>query len=413
MIGSLSARYALRGLGRHVRRSVLSAVGVGVGCAIGLITIAWIRGESEMIVRAAAECGAGHLRIVPADWPKKHDRNLRLTDWQATLARVRALPGVTVATPRTRVQGLLALGTHVASAEVVGVDARTEQASLRFVRKIARGRYLRPDDRAVTVVGEKLLTTLDAQLDDELLLTVMDVKGEMRSALLRVVGVVATGSENIDRALLQVPLADAAELSGLAGVGEITVLLADHRNAEPMRAQIAAGLRDGQRVMRWYEVAPELRAGYELDRGFARVTVGIVIVLVLLGVMSAQLASVLERRKEFAVLAALGMRGPQLVRIMLMESFTLGLLGALVGLLLGFPVVFYLATHGVHIADLMGEGDMAMSGALLDPILYADMGAWLGPYALLLSSSATMLAALYPALYATRTDPADALRVAQ
>jgi hypothetical protein len=72
--------YAVRGLGRNVRRSALSALGVGIGCAIGLITIAWIRGEGEMIVRAAAESGAGHLRIVPANWPVRRDRRLRLPD---------------------------------------------------------------------------------------------------------------------------------------------------------------------------------------------------------------------------------------------------------------------------------------------------------------------------------------------
>ena len=156
-----------------------------------------------------------------------------------------------------------------------------------------------------------------------------------------------------------------------------------------------------------------MRAGYEMDRGFARVSVLIVIVLVLLGVMSAQLASVLERRRELAVLAALGMSGAQVMRVMLVEAISLGLLGAVLGLCLGGPLVAYMAIHGIELANMMGEGDPAMSGVLLDPVLYADMGAWLLPYALVLSLTSTVLAALYPAFYATRTDPAEALRVAQ
>jgi ABC-type lipoprotein release transport system permease subunit len=410
---SLAARYAWRGLRRHLRRTALSAAGVGIGCAIGLITIAWIRGESEMIVRAAAECGAGHLRVVPRDWPRKRDLNLRLSDWQHTLARLRALPEVKVATPRTRIQGLLGLGNRVASAEVVGVDASSEQSALRFVRHVVQGRYLLPGDRGAAVVGKALLERLDGQLGDELLLTVMDTTGEMRGALLTVVGVVATGSDNIDRALVQVPLADAAEQSGAPGAGEITVLLSEPRDMERVRARIAARLPAGQRVLRWYEVTPELRAGYEMDQGYARITIAIVIALVLLGVMSAQLTSVLERRREFAVLAALGMGGGQMVRIMLLESFSLGALGALIGLGVALPIVAYLALHGIRISDLITTGDMAVSGALLDPVLHADMGLWLVPYALLLSLIATVLAAFYPAIHATRTDPADALRVAQ
>ena len=413
MTNSVTSRYAVRGLARHLRRTTLSALGVGIGCAIGLITVAWIRGESEMIIRAAAECGAGHLRIVPGAWLQHHDRNLRLVEYEKTLAVARALPEVAVATPRVRVQGLLGLGTRVASAEIVGVDPNTEQAALRFVRHIAQGRYLKAGDRASTVVGKGVLTRLDAQLGDELLVTAMDAHGQMRSALWTVVGVVETGSDNIDRALVQVPLADALELSGMPGAAEITILLHDHHTMARVRAELEPQLPAAERVLPWYEVAPELRAGYEMDRGFARVTVGIVVILVLLGVTSAQLTSVLERRREFAVLAALGMRGGQMVRVMLVEALTLGGIGTLLGLLLSLPPVYYLSHHGLNVAEFMGNGDMAMSGVLIDPIFYADMGAWLLPYALLLSLSATLFAALYPALYATRTDPADALRVAQ
>ncbi|MDD9943467.1 MAG: ABC transporter permease [Myxococcales bacterium] len=410
---ALSARYAVRGLGRHVRRTLLSALGVGIGCAIGLITLAWIRGEEEMIIRAAAECGAGHLRVVPAGWQARRDRSLRLQNWEQTLAHARSLPGVAVATPRTRVQGLLGLGTRVAAAEVVGVDPASEPAALRFVRRIAQGRYLRPGERGTAVVGKKLLTRLDGALDDEVLVTAMDASGQMQSALLRIVGVVETGSDNIDGGLVQVPRADAVQLSGAQGAGEVTILLSDYRQADRIALALSEVVAPPEGILHWHEVAPELLAGYQMDQGFARVTVGLVIVLVLLGVMSAQLASVLERRKEFAVLSALGVSAAQMAAIVLAESLSVGAIGAALGLLIGLPVVYHFATSGIRLAEMMGEGDMALSGVLLDPVMYADLGPWILPHALLLSLTATVFAALYPALYATRTDPADALRVAQ
>lgn len=413
MMQSTAGRYAVRSLGRHARRTLLSAVGVAIGCAVGLVTISWIRGESEMIVRAAAECGAGHLRITHGDWLEKHDRALRIADWQPTLERVRQLPGVKVATPRARSQGLLALGTRITSAEVVGVDPASEPAALRFVREVEQGRYLRPDDRGATVVGKGVLDKLDAQLGDELVVTVMGQDGAMLSALLTVVGVVATGSKNIDSTIVQVALPDMKQLSGLGGAAEITILLDDYRDAAELKGQVSQGLPENQAVLEWFEVAPELKAGFEMDEGFSNLTVGIVILLVLLGVMSAQLTSVLERRKEFAVLAALGMRGGQMVRVLFLEAVALGLLGAVLGLVLALPAVYYLANTGVDFSKLAGDVDMAMSGVLMDPIFYADFGAWLFPYALGLSMTATLTAAFYPALYATRTDPADALRVAQ
>ena len=409
---STSARYAFRSLGRNLRRTLLSLVGVGVGCAIGLITVSWIRGEGDMIVRAAAECGAGHLRVVPQQWPTQRDRKLRLDDWESTLARVRADQGVKVATPRVRTQGLLGMGTRIQGAEIVGVDPTTEQAALRFVRRVEAGRYLRPDDEGVIVVGRKLLSKLSARLEDDLVVTVVGADGEMNSAMLRVIGVVATGSDAIDATIAQVNLPDAQRLSGIPGVGEITILVKRPRQADLVAAALGPQLADSHRLLAWYEVSPELRAGYNMDRGFCNVMVGIVIILVLLGVMSAQLTGVLERRREFAVLAALGMRGFMMVRVLLLESMLLGLLGSLLGLVIATPAVHYLATTGVDFTKLAGDQDMAMTGVLLDPIFRADMGLWMVPYALLLSGTATLVAALYPAFYATRTDPAHALRSA-
>ena len=50
---------------------------------------------------------------------------------------------------------------------------------------------------------------------------------------------------------------------------------------------------------------------------------------------------------------------------------------------------------------------------LIDPIMRGDFGWWIGPYVAAIALGATVAASLYPAWFASRTDPAAALRVAQ
>ena len=52
-------------------------------------------------------------------------------------------------------------------------------------------------------------------------------------------------------------------------------------------------------------------------------------------------------------------------------------------------------------------------GVLLDPVIYGSFGWWIAIYVAAVAIGATLSASLYPALYAARTDPAVALRVAQ
>ena len=94
--------------------------------------------------------------------------------------------------------------------------------------------------------------------------------------------------------------------------------------------------------------------------------------------------------------------------MLFIEAVTLGFFGALAGLLLGAPLVYYTATRGVDFTGVM-KGDMAVSGVLFDPIIYSDMGLWMIPFTLAIALGSTTIAAVYPSWFAIRTNPTSAL----
>jgi ABC-type lipoprotein release transport system permease subunit len=411
-LGTVSARYAARSLGRSVRRTALSVVGIGFGVGIALFGIAWIQGESSMTARAAAGGGIGHVRVAPNGFLRTRDDDLRLENGPELLAKVREVSGVELATPHARTGGLLALGTRSVRVELTGVDARTEQQNGRFVRDLAEGRYLEPGERGAVVLGRTLVERLDARLEDELVVTAVDESGDMQSELLVLVGIAESGSRQIDSTIAHTSLEDVATLTRRAEIGEITVLASDVDAVDELNAAIERAVGDDAEVLSWKEVAPALVAGVATDAAFMNVATLMVFLVVLLGVASAQLTAVLERRKELAVLGALGMGSWSLVRVMLVEGLFLGGLGAAAALAWAAPLIGHLAKAGVDLSSAFGEEqNMALAGVILDPIFYPEFGGWLFPTGLALSLLATMVASLYPAVFAARLDPATALRV--
>jgi ABC-type lipoprotein release transport system permease subunit len=402
----------MRSVGRNVRRTVLSIIGIAIGCVLALFMESLNRGRGELFARAGSASGVGHVRVVPAGWRGRREPRLRLADWRADVAAARALPGVAIVTARVRAQVLLAVGTHVVPVEMTGVEPDVEPRMFRYVRTIQQGRYLRAGEIGGLVAGRAIADRLTADLDDEIVATTVGPGGEIQSALFRLVGIVSTGTDDTDMAVCQVALEDLERLSGFPGAGEVSVVLDDYREIDRARARLASTVARGDDVMTLSELAPDVEGHFKQDIAMTRFISGIILLIVLLGVASAQLAAVLERRREFAVLAALGMSGPRMVWLIVQEALLLGGGGALVALVAGLPLVWRLAHTGLDFTRYFG-GSYVFQGVLLDPIIYGDFGWWIVTYVGAVAMGATVVASLYPAWYAARTDPAVALRVAQ
>jgi ABC-type lipoprotein release transport system permease subunit len=409
MIGNVSAKYAIRSLLRHPRRSLLSVLGVGIGCALALFGASWISGSTEMQIRAISESGGGHLRVVHQEWPDTREDSLRLVDGVRTLEVVRALPGVKSCAMRARTKGLLAMGNRTAGAEVTGVIPEDEMASNRIVNRAAiEGRYLQSDDTDKVVIGRVLAKRLGVEVDDDLYVTLVGAN-DIQSAMLTIVGIIQTGSRDLDAMVCQVTLADIERLTGCQGAADISILLDDYRLVETTQRILARQVSDGNVVITWKEVNPGLAGNVEGDRAFTKGLLVIIVLLVSLGIVSAQLTAVLERRSEFAILSALGMKGRQVVGLVVLEAVVVGLAGAALGLALGGTGAYFLSTRGVGFESFMGD-DASFGDVLIDPRLFGDFGPWLISYALVISLVATVAASIYPAWLATRIDPARALR---
>jgi ABC-type lipoprotein release transport system permease subunit len=403
--------YAVRSLRRNARRTVLSIVGIGIGCALALFMESLNRGRDELFARMGAYGGAGHVRIVPQGWRERRDPRLRLASLQRDVDAARQLSGVAALTVRARAQALVAMGTHVVPVEIVGVDPRTEPATNRFARNVSQGRYLESPDAGAVVVGQAIADRLVAGLDDEILATAVGRGGDIESTLLRIVGIVRTGSDEIDATICHVVLADVERLTGLSGAGEVTLILDDWEGADLAKATLSRMIRGGDEVLTWGETNPEFQGHLEQDKAVSRLVSAIILLIVVLGVASAQLAAVLERRREFAVLSALGMRSRTVVAVLLQEALAIGIASAALGFVLGLPLVWALATRGIDLSRYMGAS-YSFQGVLIEPVIYGDVGAWTAWYVLTVAVVVTVVASLYPAWFASRTNPADALRVA-
>jgi putative ABC transport system permease protein len=162
-------------------------------------------------------------------------------------------------------------------------------------------------------------------------------------------------------------------------------------------------------VLPWRESMPRLVQIFRLDQAFNYVMNGVVLAMVGLGILNTILMRVLERRYEFGLCKALGLRPLQLAGMIVGESLALTAISLSLGLALGSIIHYYISTFGLDLHWLFKSG--APSAFVFDPIIYSRLSLRrIATSVSIVFLTATVIS-FYPALKAARTELPDALKV--
>ena len=411
-------RIAWRNLWRNRRRTLITASALAIGFFGAVLMVAVDDGIRVELVDNGTGVLTGQLQLHARDW--KPERSLYATiggeagtDVEALLRRLRAVPGVAAAAPRVWAGGLVSAGTRTEGALLMGADPTLERGVSRILGSIVSGRA--PDAGAKELlIGSELARKLQVGLGADVVLVAPAADGSMGNDLYRVSGIFRSGMAELDGGYAILPIATLQSLLALGPgrVHEVAVALPDPWAAPATADRIVAALRgDGGsgdvEVEPWTVFSPEIASYAQLIEASNGLIVGIVFLFAVFGVANTSLMSTYERRREFAVVRALGVGPSGVARTVVFESLALGLLGLAVGAAITTPILVWWHHHPLNLSGLIGNLELA--GALIRPVLrveYSTDGPILGAVGLLVTA---VLAALYPAVRAARVPPADAL----
>jgi putative ABC transport system permease protein len=439
----LIVKISWRNLWRNPRGTLLTALALGLGLALLLISSGLLDGGHEQTVADGVQLGPGHVVLQAQGYQDSGDQDLVLTAPEVTSvdaflqtpAIKRTLRGVSA---RLLATGLLTSAANASGVSIIGVRPQDERSVSLIPQRTVQGTYLANDSSASVVIGVELARKLDVKVGSKLVLMtqVIDMAqvigksafadtgksaaaaektgtgGEMKSTLLRVTGIFRTGLQPVDAGVIHLPLAVAQTLLGIEDhqVTQIALVL-EQESDSVMVANELRKLLSGKpvEILTWRESMPMLAQILRLDRSFNYVMNVVVLTMVGLGILNTILMRVLERRYEFGVSAALGLRPRQLAAMIIGESLALTSISLGIGLVLGLGINHYFATSGLDFRWIFGH---SLPPALVfDPVLYSRLS-----LSRVASSTSVVfvmatLISLYPAFRAARTELPGSLKV--
>jgi ABC-type lipoprotein release transport system permease subunit len=397
---------AYRDLIRNRRRTILTLVAVALGMMILIMMSGLIAGMVAGGLRDNIRLNTGHLQLRDDTYEIEKlsllSRDL-LQDSDSLISKAEALSEVQSAAPVLWASGVLSTVRESTGLAVTGIDPADDfHAPVRD--GIVAGKYLKADDRGQILIGKRLADDMDIIVGQRVSLAMGGADGQVDEGIFTVTGLFNTGIINYDQNTVIMPLAQAQTFSNSGNrASSIIVMLKDQEDT----AKVAAALQaPGIQVLTWEDLNAILLTLMETAGAFYYVLYIIVILVVAVLIANTLLMSVFERTRELGILASLGMKGRQIMLMVLFEAVILALLGVAAGLVLGATVVAYLARVGISFsADAMGSIEGMALGSKMYPAFAPGDAITLS----LLMFFIVSLVSIYPAWYAARMEPVKAL----
>ncbi len=409
-------RVGWRNLGRHRRRSVITALALSIGFAAVVLLNGIMEGLGSDFIRSGTDLMAGQVRMQHPEFePERElwdviggDEGVELS---ALLQGVENDAEVTAAAPRVYGSGIVATDSTSRGGLLMGVLPEEERRVTHFLDGLLEGALPTPG-RWEVLLGVELARQLRAEVGDEVVLVAPAVDGSLGNELFTVSGILRTGVPELDASQVVLHLDDLQFLLAL-GPGEVHEIVAsvtDPWGAEATALRLRESLSpfgSHIEILAWSEFRPELVDFAGLIQGANWIILLVVFLMAAFGVANTMLMGTFERRREFAVMKALGMKPIHIVGVVVGEALVLGILAVGGGALLATPVVLWLTHFPLDLTTVAGE-QMFME-TLFRFVLRVEHS-WRFPAQAAVALVVTAaLAALYPAFRAVRVPAAEAL----
>jgi ABC-type lipoprotein release transport system permease subunit len=401
-------RLAWRNLWRHPRRTWLTASAIAFSAMLLVFMITLQLGAYDMMIDTSLRVFTGQMQVQREGYQDKPQMRATVPDAARLAAELRRATGLDAIAARAQGFALVSSRDRSYGVPVIGVEPAYEPTVSTVPRLVKQGRYLSAADAPEAVLGARLARNLRIEVGDELTLLGSGKDGSVAATVLPVVGIFESGNPELDRHLVQLPLATFQETFAMGGDAHAIVVSGPSYETIPQtRVAVAAELaaRPGLVVLDWEQLLPGIKQLIQTDMVQNWITYIALIVIVTLSIMNTFLMSVLERTREFGIMLALGASPLRIGTMVMLESAYLTLLGLVLGIALGGGIAAYFHFEGFTFPGMKEiYAQFGLPGVIHAKLSFA--GFTLGPMVIL---AFTLLAALYPALRIRKLQPVEAI----
>jgi ABC-type lipoprotein release transport system permease subunit len=359
-------KIAWRSLWRNKKRTLITTASVFFAVLLALAMRSMQLGSYDNMVKNAVSFYSGYLQVQKTGYWEDKSINKTFEYSKSLETKINSQAGINLVTPRLESFALASSGNYTKGTAVIGTNPVLEAKFTHLNNKLIRGKYLVPGDDGL-LLGSQLADFLKVDVGDSLILYGQGYHGVTAAGEYPVKGIIKFPSPQMDKQTVYMSLQAAQYFYGATDMlSSLPMMIDNPADLEKLDIDLQKKLGMDYHVMTWKELMPDLLQEIQADNAGGIFMLGILYMIIAFGILGTIMMMTIERRKEFAVMVAVGMRKTKLALMILFETLIMGLMGIISGVLIGFPFNLYFHLNPIH---LVGKAAEAMEQFNVEPIM--------------------------------------------
>jgi putative ABC transport system permease protein len=402
---------AFRNIKRNTRRSLLCMIAIGLAALCFVFMFSLIEGIKVDLRENLHTYYTGEIRVRNKEYSEYEYLNplhLNITEYEEIIGLVGETVPVEAVSPRVQFGTGIYREGNTYPAVGLGVDFEHEREYQDFDDTLIEGR-LPENGKNETVLGVGLAKEIGLDVGDKVTLLTKTMRGGTNALTLEITGLLTFPVGSLNSKFFIAPL-DRMQyfLRMNDGVTDVLVKVENRMPAEEAAAEIRGALatagRDELEVLAWNEISETYSVMKMADTSYMIIA----FLFFLLGstvIINTTMMVVYERTKEIGTIAAMGMTGPEIVKLFFLEALFISILGSLLGVAAGIGITIPVSKIGLSFGDAMEGIDWEISPVFY-PVLNFKSTVFVFIYSTVIASAASFI----PSRRAAKIKPVEALR---
>jgi len=404
----LYLRLAWRNVWRHRRRTVIIVLAMGLSLALMMFYDGLMDGFNDAIAGNAVRVLGGNVQVHAAGYREKVDSNplLPLADDSAVVQAALSQPDVIAASRRIQTGGLISNREGAFPMSIIGIEPEAEAPVSLIAEHIVDGRYVDANDEDSILIGKGLADALSIKVGDRVTMVGSDIHKQNRQRTMTVIGIYDIGIPSMEKATSYISLTEAQTLFNLNGRSTEVQITLEKVGAESKVVAALTPLLPGYEVESWANNYPELGNAVGRKNIVMDIFSVIIVLIAGIGILNLLMMAIYERTREIGLLGAMGLKPREIAMIFILEGALIGFVGVVAGVGMGLLTNISLMQVGMDYSQFAGITDYM---ALISGKVYPTLGVSKLFMRAAIIFVIAALAALIPAILASRREPSEAL----